>query len=121
MSEDTTAFCSAGLPNCCRMQMMQEHSREDLRLDCLRLALQRQGARDSRELLVIAEEYYDWVTAESSGEEAVISEALPASLDWKARPSPSSARERLTLGARTATSEPKPKGRARQTRSKIEG
>lgn len=118
MSEDTTAFCSAGLPNCCRMQMMQEHSREDLRLDCLRLALQRQGARDSRELLVIAEEYYDWVTAESEETGADGEETVPMPLEWKTGRESSSTRERLTLGPKCVTDMPKPKSRSRQTRSK---
>ncbi len=115
MSEDKTAVCRAALPNgCpidCRALMLQEQSREDLRLDCLRLALQRQGARDSRELLVIAEEYYDWVIAESGGAEA-------ESLAWPARKEALSARERLTLGAKKAPAEAKPRTRARQTRVK---
>ena len=115
MSEDKTAVCPGALPNGCLNDcwalMLQEQSREDLRLDCLRLALQRQGARDSRELLVIAEEYYDWVIAESGGAEA-------EPLAWPARKEASSARERLTLGAKKAPVEGRPKSRARQTRAK---
>ena len=118
MSEDKIAVCPVALPNgCpkgCRALMLQEQSREDLRLDCLRLALQRQGARDSRELLVIAEEYYDWVIAKSGGAEA-------EPLVWPARKEASSARERLTLGAKKAPAEARPKSRARQMRAKSGG
>lgn len=124
MSNDKTGHCpAAAVPNGCRVQMLREQSlreqsREDLRLDCLRLALQRQGARDSRELLVIAEEYYDWVIAESGGTEAHEAEALPSPLEWHGRKEASSARARLTLGTKKATVEPKPKARSRPTRSK---
>lgn len=127
MSDDKVDACPLSVLKGCRARMLQEQSREDLRLDCLRLALQRQGARDSRELLVIAEEYYDWVIAESGGE-ADLTAALPVALDckglewkgldWRQRAMPAVQRDRLSLGAKKAPAEARPQGRPRQTRSR---
>ncbi len=79
--------------------------REDLRLDCLRLAAQRQGARDSRGLLEIAEEYYGWVTAECAKKPISVqaSKIAPDIIDWPSVKSPSGrASTRLSLGVKAS-------------------
>ncbi|TQV80792.1 hypothetical protein [Denitrobaculum tricleocarpae] len=78
-----------------------EIQREDLRLDCLRLAAQRQGARDSRGLLEIAEEYYSWVTAESAPASAGDDDpqVAPAAVEWtRVRTAPVKRASTLSLG-----------------------
>lgn len=70
-----------------RACLSRKNLREDLRLDCLRLALQRQGARDSRGLLEIAEEYFGWVTADGGREpdsDSVSGPAPSGAHDWSA-------------------------------------
>lgn len=94
--------------------------REDLRLDCLRLAAQRQGARDSRGLLEIADEYYGWVTAESSVKPICgsVSQAAPDIVDWPSVKSSPASRSstRLSLGTKSSGVGVKTKRSARRSR-----
>lgn len=99
--------------------------REDLRLDCLRLAAQRQGARDSRGLLEIAEEYYGWVTAES-GARGVAGAAPQIAPDVIDGPSVQAApvqrsSTRLSLGAKPSAALPKAKRGAKRSRPDSSG
>ncbi len=98
----------------------REIQREDLRLDCLRLAAQRQGARDSRGLLEIAEEYFGWVTAESARRSKVIEESLsvPASIDWPfVKTVPVKPPATLSLGKKHAAVKTKSKESTRRPRT----
>ncbi len=94
--------------------------REDLRLDCLRLAAQRQGARDSRGLLEIAEEYYGWVTAECTKKltSASVPQVAPGIIDWPSVNSAPASRAstRLSLGVRASSTGAKGKRNPKRTR-----
>ena len=94
--------------------------REDLRLDCLRLAAQRQGARDSRGLLEIAEEYFHWVTAESAADRVGDREVpiAPNAINWPAaKTAPLKHQARLSLGTKSGEVKTKSESSARRPRA----
>lgn len=94
--------------------------REDLRLDCLRLAAQRQGARDSRSLLEIADEYFHWVTAESVADGMRDGEIpiAPDAINWPAvKAAPVKHPARLSLGRKSDGVKTKSKSSARRPRA----
>ena len=94
--------------------------REDLRLDCLRLAAQRQGARDSRSLLEIAEEYFHWITAESAADRVGDREVpiAPDAINWPAvKAAPAKRPARLSLGTKSREVTTKSKSSARRPRA----
>lgn len=94
--------------------------REDLRLDCLRLAAQRQGARDSRSLLEIADEYCHWVTAESAPDGMRDGEIpiAPDAIDWSdVKAAPAKRPARLSLGRKSDAAKTKGKSSSRNQRA----